>query len=521
MIVMFDKRKYVLQKTAKYAFCTILLVSIINQAANLSNTNFPYTQNDIKNNKEYVYELQEIRKEPIIFENKDLYNELINQGLDLTDPTSIKSITITNSLLNNNFSDLKYFTNLTDLTIENNDINLDDIKYNTNLLSLNIKNSNVSNFTSIPNSVYNLNIQDTEISDDKLTVPYNTKYLTITNVPFNHLHLKNPLTLKKLSIIGNCFLDINAIKDCQNLQKLKIIRVPNVANSDILPSLVSLTELELDDYAPIWLSKDTFYALKIDNQQILNEILELDLLALDITKDCKTEEEQIKAISIYVLKSLSYDEDYTKEELSAYNDNPINYGLNKKEGICINYASLFTALANRLGIDVYQIYSDAHTWNLIYNGNAPEFIDLTMLDTKIITEILTKAGKEQVELPNSNAIDILNSNQETRLYHYKLTLDELLKDPQLSQLTGLPNLNPNVSYDIGYMKNNGIAIEFNNQLYYIEYSKLTPLITMIAIFALFLSLTRKDLNRPLLLPPEETDYILKMSKKTKRKKENS
>lgn len=519
MIVMFDKRRYVLQKTAKYAFCTILLVGIINQAANLSNTNFPYTQNDIKNNKEYVYELQEIRKEPIIFENKDFYNELINQGLDLTNPSTIKSITITNSLLNTNFSDLKYFTNLTDLTIENNDINLDDIKYNTNLLSLNIKNSKLSNFTSIPNTVYNLNIQDTEIEDSSITVPYNTKYLTVTNVPFNYLHLKNPLALKKLSIIGNCFLDMDAIKDCQNLQKLKLVRVANVANSDILPSLVSITELELDDYAPIWLSKDTFHELKIDNQQLLNEILELDLLALELTKDCKTQEEQIKAITVYILNSLSYDNDYTKEELSTYNDNPINYGLNKKEGICINYASLFTALANRAGIDTYQIYSDAHTWNLIYTDNVPSFIDLTMLDTKVISEILDEAGIKHVELPNANSIDIINNNQESSLYHYSLTLGELLNDPSLSQLTGLPNLNPNVSYDIGYMKNNGIALELNNKLYYIEYSKLTPLITMIAVLCLFISLTRKDLDRPLLMTPEETDYILKMRKKAMRKME--
>ena len=114
---MFDRKKYVLQKTAKYAVCTVMLISIINQAANLSNTNFPYTQNDIKNNKSYVHELQEIRNETPIFQNQDLYNELLNQGLDLNNLSSIKSITITNSLLNPNFSDLKYFPNLTNLHI--------------------------------------------------------------------------------------------------------------------------------------------------------------------------------------------------------------------------------------------------------------------------------------------------------------------------------------------------------------------------------------------------------------------
>ena len=64
-----------------------------------------------------------------------------------------------------------------------------------------------------------------------------------------------------------------------------------------------------------------------------------------------------------------------------------------------------------------------------------------------------------------------------------------------------------------------IAIEFNKRLYYVEYSKLTPLIMMMATLSLFLSLTKKDLNRPLLLPPEDTDYILKKKRKEHTKNE--
>ena len=82
-----------------------------------------------------------------------------------------------------------------------------------------------------------------------------------------------------------------------------------------------------------------------------------------------------------------------------------------------------------------------------------------------------------------------------------------------------PNKNPKVTKDIGYIKNNGIAIEFNKRLYYVEYSKLTPLIMMIALLSLFLSLTKKDLNRPLLMTPEDTDYILKKKKKERTKNE--
>ena len=42
---------------------------------------------------------------------------------------------------------------------------------------------------------------------------------------------------------------------------------------------------------------------------------------------------------------------------------------------------------------------------------------------------------------------------------------------------------------------------------------------MIALLSLFLSLTKKDLNRPLLMTPEDTDYILKKKKKEHTKNE--
>lgn len=512
---MFNKRKYVLEKTAKYACCTIMILSIFHQSHTIANTNIPYTEEDLINNKTYVTELHQISQETPIFKNKDLYNELITQGIDLTSLKDIKSLTITNTLLNNDFSDLKYFPNLSHLHIENNDINLENIKYNTNLLNLELSNCSISNITSIPNSIYNLSILDTTLDNNLLTIPYNTKYLTLNNVPFNYLHLKNPSSLKKLSIVGNCFLDINSLIDCNNLEQIRLNRVANVSNSDLLPSLPSLKTIELDDYAPIWLTKETLQKLNINNQQLHNEILSLDILAQDITENCKTEEEQIKAITTHILTKLSYDEEFTKQELNDYNNNPISSALNNKENICINYASLFTALCNRVGIDTYQIYSSNHTWNMIYKGKTPSFIDLTMLDTQTIVKVLETISTE--ELPSNQTLDILSNNQEQTLYHYNITLEELLQDPNLNQYSSLPNKDPKISNNIGYIKYRGIAIEFANKLYFIEYSKLAVLITMIAILSLFLTIARKDLNRPLLMSPEDTALVLK---KDKQKLEN-
>ena len=492
---MLNNKKYILQKTAKFACCSILALTIINQTSNLFVRSVPYTKEDMKFNKVYTQELKTIAVTKPEFKNLDLINELINQGIDIKHPNRVSSISITNSLINNDFSDLKYFPNLTSLHIENNDIDISDIKYNYNLLSLSTKNTTVSNTKYLPNSIYSLELHDTIVEDSSLEVPYNTKYLAITNTPFSNLYLKNPTQLNRLFIVGNAFLNLDSLKECSNLSTITLHRIANVQNSNILADLnaKSLSVIDLDDYAPIWLTKETYLNLGLENEQILLEIEALDQLASSLVNKNDTDEQKIKSIATHILSSLTYDSEINKKQLTDYNDNPINYGLNKGKGICINYASLFTALANRVGIDTYQIYNNDHTWNMIQNDDT-SFIDLTMLDAQTIVEVLTEYGKEYYEKEKSS-LEYINSNEEDSLYHYHITLEELLKDEHLSTYSALPKEDTEQNHNIGYVKQNGLTIDFNNRAYYVEYSKISALASTITMLIIFAYMLRKEKNK--------------------------
>lgn len=489
---MLNNKKYILQKTAKYAFCVVLAFTTINQSIALFKPNIPYTKEDLKNNKSYVQELKEIDYKAPEIKNKDLYNELINQGLNPNEPNKITSITLTKTLINNDLSDLKYFSNLMELNLENNDLDFTDIKYNYNLLNLTIKNCTVSNTKDLPNSIYSLELHDTIVNDESLEIPYNNKYLAITNTPFSNLYLKNPSKLNRLCIIGNSYLDLNSINECNNLTHLTLHRIANISNSDVLTTLhnKSLSNIDLDDYAPIWIDKETYLNLGLNNESTITEIETLDSLASSLVTENDTDEEKIKKITTYILNSLSYDSEITSKELTDYNDNPINYGLNKDTGICINYASLFTALANRAGLDTYQIYSNEHTWNMI-NNEEPTFIDLTMLDDQTIVEILTENGTsyEELDIPS---IELINNNQENELYHYSISLEELVNDKNLSKYTALPTTKHEPTSNIGYVNQRGITIEYNSKLYYVEFTKLNKLVLTITLLVMLTAVIIKD-----------------------------
>ena len=483
---MLNNRKYILQKTAKYALCTILAITVVQQTATLTNTSIPFTQEDLKQNEQYVQEIAKISIEKPEYKNKDLIIELFNQGIDIDHPETVKSITITNQLINQDFSDLKYFPNLTEIIIKNNDIDLSDLKYNYNLINLQITNGKLTNTTDLPNSIYNLVLEDSVIEDNSFEIPYNIKYLTIMNSPFNNIFLKNPKQLDRLTIVGNAFLDLSAFKECKNLEDITLHRIANVINADTLTSLNA--NLDLDNYVPIWMNKDTYIKLELTNEDTLKQIEELDTIAATIIQENMTNDEKVAAITTYILNLLKYDEDITKPELKEYNNNPLV--LNNTEGICINYASLFTALANRAGLDTYQIYSLDHTWNMINEKDNKYFIDLSMLDTEVIIETLTEFGIEYSESEISS-VEHINNHEEESLYHYHITLEELVNDSNLSRYTLLPEDDEQTTHNIGYISKKGFSIEYNNNLYFIEYSMINKLIIMLSLFTLSVVLLTK------------------------------
>lgn len=143
---------------------------------------------------------------------------------------------------------------------------------------------------------------------------------------------------------------------------------------------------------------------ELDNK--LDEIIkEIDL------KESATDIEKILLISDYICNKMTYDEDVSKylnsvdekekEELKVkfahktllYNHAEIssifmNDELENKNGICINYASLFDILCYKTGVKSRLITAQSkeglgHAWNIVYLKKEEKYVDLTFFDDDV------------------------------------------------------------------------------------------------------------------------------------------
>ena len=362
---------------------------------------FDTTINDLINSQAFVTELKEIEEtEDLEFTNPALIEQIEQQLGIKIDKNNIKTIYKIKLNLNGeeqSLEDLKYFTNLEDLTIVNGTFNAEDLQYNQSLGDLTVINCAITNTNKLPNSIETLALHATMVTDNLLYIPYNTTFVYIMQSGFNNIHLKNPKTLRYLNIDSNiCTIDLTCLEECSDLLKLVIKTCPNVTNAKSLTKLSERCEIVLDDYAPIWLTEEIFNNLKNVNQtnaeEIKQETIYLDNLALELTKDCETDAEKIKAISNFIICNLKYSEAIltespVKEEVAEIlNAFPIKYAIsldNDFDEVCINYTCLFQALANRSNITSIQLMGDDHTWNQVNN----HYLDLTSLDGAIfVTE---------------------------------------------------------------------------------------------------------------------------------------
>ena len=138
-----------------------------------------------------------------------------------------------------------------------------------------------------------------------------------------------------------------------------------------------------------WVSK--FFQIDNDLDKIMSQ-LNID--------SSDSDEEKVRKISMYILKSLHYDSkaseyiekseqgdiyaddqaaEYLKKEL--YNDGYISAALyNSGSAVCGNYSNLFHALCKRAGIESYVIVSPKHAWNLVKLDDTYYYHDLTFCD---------------------------------------------------------------------------------------------------------------------------------------------
>ena len=103
-------------------------------------------------------------------------------------------------------------------------------------------------------------------------------------------------------------------------------------------------------------------------------------LADEICAGCETDEEKVRAFYNWIISNLEYDHDYYP--VIQYFD--VRKTLRTKQGLCFDFAHLFTAFCRSQNIPCYAVdgisYIDSsarHTWNRVYYNGSWWDMDLT------------------------------------------------------------------------------------------------------------------------------------------------
>jgi len=453
-------KKYSLKRRVVIATLTsAAILSIYNLKVDVEKKDYPFSNSDYINYIPFKEELENIAAE----ENHEFSNTELQAIIDSQKDTleNQNELEIQGPLQNNDLSELKYVKGLQNLHIYNCDVDLNDLKYNQELLSLDIENCTISHTESLPNTILCLSCFKTECSDNAFVIPYFLKDLYITESTINNLTLKTKSNIEELNLYGQMFIDLATFSDCENLNTVSIQYCANIKNEQVLQTLPNLKTVTLDDYAPIWMSKETATFLPLENQDdILSEIEQLDNIASEIVPDSSiSNEEKITAITIYTISKLEYDQDY-EEKIYDYNNYPIRYALNSDVGICINYATLFQALCNRVGVDSYELFSDVHTWNMVQTEEGYKAVDSTDIDENFI---VSKESTDIYYIGTRDGQSFLTSGLKNNLYFYEIDLDELSAEYSSYNATRTPQKLYTTIEDLGYIENDiKIKITYRN-----------------------------------------------------------
>lgn len=432
----------------------------------------------------------------VTFQNNGLYdllNEQSGNNLSVDYLRSVTHLCIEGPLSNNDLSDLKYLPNLEALEIKGMDVDCYDLKYNQNLYTFRLEECSLSNTSELPNTIRTLCIQGSTVSDNVISVPYHTTSLNTEASVFNKIVFKNPSVLKEFVFSGYAIFDINDLKNASNLSYIRLSRCPNVKNGALLRGFSNLNCVELDEYACIWMDKETLDSLSIDGGQkekFSSYMGEIDEIVGQIIKDGMSDKECLDAIIIYIIQKIEYDEKVENERtgykilVTNYNDEPISYSLHSDIGICVNYASLFTAIANRVHLDSYQPRNESHTWNMVRFGNTDSYkgYDLTALDN--MDELTYEMNLDALGVPTS-----FHVNDSEKLYYYGFDVNSL--DYEAYETKIKPMIIHDFVEKLGYLDSHNFQT-FQAQMYVLV-AELAALLVGLSIH-LRLSTKKEDKN---------------------------
>ena len=393
----------------------------------------------------------------------------------------------------NDLSNLLYLS----LMIEE-DTDLNWLKYATNLEELMLSYGEKVNSMKTTATISNLN------KLKKLSIYSYKKFDEFNSVSYGFLReCKN---LKELDLNG-LYVDSDFLEELNQIEVLRIGN--NIINYDIdFIKLSNLKEVEfynLDDYdLATYLDDYTIRTLEDRGVSISTRYVDMDKV-VEINKELNeiiyklgvtsinSDKEKLNAILTYVLDKLSYDGViYQNIQNSMKDNNLINSfytngyldgALNGDSAICGNYASLFQALASRLGMKSYFMVNDNHAWNLVNIDGEYYYVDPTYLEGVSID--VDNDGKLDV------ASDIIMSGNYDKLEWY-------MKDVSKANDRFHQPINMPLHIEIKPIENNNdknnysFACLYKINLNGIEY--IIPIGVVIGLFSI-LGLARKNKNK--------------------------
>lgn len=242
------------------------------------------------------------------------------------------------------------------------------------------------------NELYLGTMNNLALTNDKTTFlskTSNIKKLTIDGFSVEEGVLEKLTNLEKLSLNVSCrgmyARHINV--EYQKLTFLKELNFYKTRPYDIAIWFIT------DDYKAL---VDNGVNITTDNEEDLEKIIlidkQLDKIISSLELDLLSERAKYDKILSYVLVRLHYDKlvsetdtiDAEEIEKNFYLGGQLYAALEGRSAICGNYASLLSALLNRVDIESYYVISNVHAWNLVKIEGKYYYVDATALDCKSI-----------------------------------------------------------------------------------------------------------------------------------------
>lgn len=265
---------------------------------------------------------------------------------------------------------------------------------------------------------------------DKLESVYVYSYFDGAANTFNEENfgfLKKIPNLTKLTILSN-WIDTDFLESFDNIEELSLYS--SCANMNIdYSKLSNLKKIDLSGFENYTLAieltnSDLEYfdnngiEVVLENESDRSKIIEinnkLDSMLNEIGINSNdTDIEKLRKISLYVIDNLEYDWDVAmclEDEMDVdpvhfYQDGFLYGALEENSQVCGNYSALLHALGKRAGLEVYDVSSEDHAWNMVKLNDEYYVVDLTYIDN------------------DKSAADLLINNQVDSLSYYLKTLD--------------------------------------------------------------------------------------------------